>query len=154
MRISSSPTPAPVQPAAALEFRVPAGEVAFMDMANGAFLSLRDTQTGYGRPSGYESLADARRAATLLTTGASSPAAGVFAQGERFYVRALGGYAAQKPHDDRALAPAPSGPLQVLHFEGNADAHFGWVRDKRLVLVVDGATKVWAKDAHHTPPAA
>ena len=54
--------------------RAPTGEVAFLDMANGTFLSLRDTLTGYGRPSGYASLADARRAATLLTAAAGENA--------------------------------------------------------------------------------
>jgi hypothetical protein len=41
---------------------------------------------------------------------------------------------------------------QLLHSEGNADAHFAWVRDSRLVLMVDGATKIWTRDAHHQPP--
>lgn len=157
--IAPAPASAAVSTAAGTPpaFRAPAaGEVAFMDLANGGFLSLRDALTGYGRPQGYDSLANARRAAYMLSVGAASPAAGVFQQGERFYVRALGGYVAQKPHDDHEArtfaASAAAGPLQLLHFEGNAKAHFGWVRDSRLVLLVDGGTRVWAKDAHHTPP--
>lgn len=154
MRISSPTAPASVQPTATAvatvpSFRAPAkGELALLDLHGVGFFSLRDAQTGYGRPHGYDSLANARRAAYMLSVGAESPAAGVFAQGDRFFVRALGALPGQKPH---ALAPGLVMP-QLLHFEGNADAHFAWVRDSRLVLMVDGATKIWTKDAHHQPP--
>ena len=152
MRISSAPTVAPVQPtvaAPAPAFRAPAkGEVALLDLHGVGFFSLRDALTGYGRAEGYDSLANARRAAYMLSVGAESPAAGVFAQGDRFYVRALGALPGTKPH---AVAPGLTMP-QLLHFEGNADAHFAWVRDSRLVLMVDGATKIWTRDAHHQPP--
>jgi hypothetical protein len=160
MRISALTPVASVQsnvgPAAtAPSFRSPAsGEVAFMDLPGAGFLSLRDTLTGYGRPGGYDSLANARRASYMLSVGAASPAAGIFQQGERFYVRALGGLVAKDPHGEADAPGAPAPALQLLHFEGNAAAHFGWVRDSRLVMVVDGATKVWSKDAHHKPPTA
>lgn len=156
MRISPSTATAtvPVPAAAATNpsFRAPArGEVALLDLHGVGFFSLRDTLTGYGRPTGYDSLANARRAAYALSVGADSPAAGVFQQGDRWFVRALGGLPAAKPHQ---LAPgAPAAP-RLLHFEGNAEAHFAWVRDTRLVLMVDGATKIWTRGAHHQPPAA
>ena len=155
MHISSIAPIAPVQAASAPVFRAPArGEVALLDLHGVGFYSLRDAQTGYGRPQGYDSLANATRAAYTLSVGADSPAAGVFRQGERYFVRALAGLTAQKPHADRAAAPGGPAMPQLLHFEGNAQAHFAWVRDTRLVLMVDGATKIWTKDAHHTPPAA
>ena len=150
MQIPAVASVAPVQPAAATppSFRAPAkGEVALLDLHGVGFFSLRDAQTGYGRPVGYESLANARRAAYMLSVGAESPAAGIFQQGDRFFVRALAGVPGQKPH---VAAPMPA----LLHFEGNAEAHFAWVRDSRLVLMVDGATKIWTKDAHHKPPTA
>jgi hypothetical protein len=142
-------------------FRSPArGEVGLLDLHGVGFFSIRDTLTGYGRAVGYDSLANARRAAYMLSRGAESPAAGVFQQGERYFVRALGALPGVKPHADAAgnagvvdAATAP-GALQLLHFEGNAAAHFAWVRDSRLVLMVDGATKIWTRDAHHQPPAA
>ena len=134
-------------------FRAPAtGEVALLDLHGVGFYSLRDARTGYGRSDGYASLANASRAAYMLSAGADRSAAGVFEQGDRFFVRALSALPGQKPH---AFAPmaGPSAP-QLLHFEGNADAHFAWVRDTRLVVMVDGATKIWTRDAHHQPPAA
>jgi hypothetical protein len=142
------PLPNPLLPSQP-SFRAPArGEVALIDLHGGGFLSLHDTLTGYGRATGYDSLANARRAAYMLSVGAESPAAGIFRQGDRYYVRAIGGMTASSPH-----AIAEHGAMQLLHFEGNAGAHFAWVRDTRLVMLVDGATKVWAKDAHHRPPA-
>lgn len=156
MRITPSSVTVPVQPtataaptASAPAFRTPAkGEVALLDLHGVGFFSLRDALTGYGRPEGYDSLANARRAAYMLSVGAASPAAGVFAQGDRFFVRALGALPGTKPH---AVAPGLAMP-QLLHFEGNSQAHFAWVRDSRLVLMVDGATKIWTRDAHHQPP--
>ena len=151
MNLSTISAPAPVQPvaAAAPGFRAPAkGEVALLDNHGVGFFSVRDALTGYGRTDGYASLADARRAAFMLSAGADRAAAGVFTQGDRFFVRALSAAPGQKPH---ALA-GPGAP-QLLHFEGNAEAHFAWVRDTRLVLMVDGATKIWTRDAHHQPPA-
>jgi hypothetical protein len=138
-------------------FRTPArGELALFDQHGVGFFSLRDTLTGYGRAEGYDSLANARRAAYMLSRGAERTAAGIFQQGERFYVRALGTVAGQDPHGGHAgEAPAQAAAaVQLLHFEGNDSAHFAWVRDPRLVLIVDGATKVWSRDAHHQPPAA
>ena len=52
-----------------------------------------------------------------------------------------------------AEAPCASAAPALLHFEGNAKAHFAWVRDPRLMLIVDGATRIWTRDAHHAPPA-
>ncbi len=147
--VSVQPTTIPATTASTPAFRAPAkGEVALLDLHGVGFFSLRDSLTGYGRPHGYDSLANARRAAYMLSVGAESPAAGVFAQGDRFYVRAIGALPGKKPH---ALAPGLAMP-QLLHFEGNAEAHFAWVRDSRLVLMVDGATKIWTRDAHHQPP--
>ncbi len=135
-------------------FRTPArGELALMDQPGVGFLSIRDTLTGYGRPEGYDSLANARRAAYMLSRGAERTAAGIFAQGARFYVRALAAVAGSKPHEgDAGVADAAHAAAQLLHFEGNAKAHFAFVRDPRLVMVVDGSTKVWSRDAHHQPP--
>lgn len=153
MRISPTATfvPAAAAIATASTFRAPTlGEVALVDLPGVGFYSLRDTLTGYGRATGYDSLANASRAAYALSVGAESPAAGVFRQGERFFVRGLAGVTGTKPH---AFAPGLESP-QMLHFEGNAAGHFAWVRDSRLVVMVDGATKIFAKDAHHQPPAA
>lgn len=162
MRISSVPAPVSVQPAATAakgvpSFRTPArGEVALLDLHGVGFYSLRDSLTGYGRHEGYDSLANARRAAYMLSVGAESPAAGVFAQGDRFFVRSIAALDGKNPHARSAIDdPGTGGKLaapQLLHFEGNVDAHFAWVRDSRLVLLVDGPTKIWSKDAHHTPP--
>lgn len=151
---SSSPTVALA--AAGPRFRSPLrSELALLDQPGAGFFSVRDTLTGYGRPEGYDSLANARRAAYMLSRGDQRTAAGVFQQGDRFFVRALGVVTARNPHDAASgAADAATGAVQLLHFEGNAKAHFGWVRDPRLVLVVDGATKIWARDAHHQPPAA
>jgi len=139
-------------------FRSPAtGDVALLDLHGVGFFTLRDTLTGYGRQGGYDSLANARRAAYMLSVGVESPAAGVFQQGERFYVRALGTQPGRSPHaasGGQSVPDAAGGALQLLHFEGNATAHFAWVRDPRLVLLVDGATKIWSRDAHHPAPAA
>ena len=151
MRISPAPSTSPVS---APSFRSPArGEVALIDLHGVGFFSLRDTLTGYGRAQGYDSLANARRAAYQLSVGAESPAAGVFQQGERYFVRSIGGVAGKNPHGvDGGASAAASGALQLLHFEGNAAAHFAWVRDSRLLLMVDGVTKIWTSDAHHKPP--
>lgn len=138
-------------------FRGPArNEVALLDLHGVGFFSLRDTLTGYGRPEGYDSLANARRAAFMLSRGAERTAAGIFQQGERFYVRALGALPGRSPHEtgEAAVDSAMKGALQLLHFEGNAEAHFAWVRDPRMVMIVDGATKIWSRDAHHQPPSA
>lgn len=157
-----SPSVQTVQPAATEpRFRAPAkGELALFDNHGVGFSSVRDTLTGYGRAEGYDSLANARRAAYMLSRGADRTAAGIFQQGDRFFVRALGGLPGVKPHADGnengPLTPTPDAKtaLTLLHFEGNHDAHFAWVRDSRLVLMVDGATKIWSRDAHHQPPAA
>ena len=142
-------------------FRAPAkGELALFDNHGVGFNSVRDLLTGYGRDEGYDSLANARRAAYMLSRGADRAAAGVFQQGDRFFVRALGSLPGVKPHakhdETGPLTPTPDtkAAVSLLHFEGNTDAHFAWVRDARLVLMVDGATKVWARDAHHQPPTA
>ena len=149
---------APVSTATAPSFRAPArGELALLDHHGVGFFTVHDTLTGYGRPQGYDSLANARRAAYMLTRGAERTAAGIFEQGDRFYVRALGARPGRTPHETAAGAPAADaarGALQLLHFEGNADAHFAWVRDSRMVMVVDGSPKILSRDAHHQPPAA
>ncbi|MCW2922385.1 MAG: hypothetical protein JWL76_2259 [Thermoleophilia bacterium] len=165
MRISPSAPSAPVvQPTSTVaaasvpSFRSPTkGEVALLDLHGVGFFSLQDSLTGYGRHEGYDSLANARRAAYMLSVGTESPAAGVFSQGNRFFVRSLGAVAGQNPHARNAIDDPGShvGELigaQLLHFENNTMAHFAWVRDSRLVLLVDGATKIWTKDAHHQPP--
>lgn len=104
--------------------------------AHGARAELADTRTGYGRPEGYDSLANARRAAYMLTRGAERQAAGVYQQGSRFYVRALG----ELTHHGSALLG--------LHFEGaSAGVQLLQVRDPRLLLLVDGSTKVFAPTA-------
>lgn len=163
-----SPNAPTVQPAATEpRFRAPAkGELALFDQHGVGFFSVRDTLTGYGRAEGYDSLANARRAAYMLSRGAERTAAGIFAQGDRFFVRALGTLPGVKPHADSSAvgtatatsaatgAEQATRALQLLHFEGNKDAHFAWVRDSRLLLIVDGSTKVWSRDAHHQPPAA
>ena len=159
--VSASLTTAPVTaPAVAAAtppaFRAGAGrELALLDLHGVGFFQLHDTLTGYGRATGYDSLANARRAAYMLSVGAESPAAGIFQQGNRFFVRALGATPGRSPH---AVAPADGdaarAAVQLLHFEGNDAAHFAWVRDSRMVMMVDGATKIWSKDAHHQPPAA
>ncbi|MCW2974557.1 MAG: hypothetical protein JWN72_2830 [Thermoleophilia bacterium] len=131
-------------------------EAALLDLHGVGFFRLLDAQTGYGRQVGYDSLANARRAAYALSVGADSPAAGVFRDGSRFYVRALAAQPAKGPHDapDAPVPGTGSVGAQLLNFEGNADAHFAWVRDSRLVLLVDGVTKIFAADAHHQPPSA
>ena len=158
MQIAPIVTSTPSTPS----YRAPSAsaDLALVDMPGAGFFVLRDTLTGYGRQVGYDSLANARRAAYMLSVGADSPAAGVFQQGDRFFVRALGTVAAHSPHVDAGDAgsavPAPEAPashaLQLLHFEGNAKAHFAWVANSHLVLIVDGATKVWSRDAHHPAP--
>lgn len=157
MQISANVS-APIQSAAtAPRFRAPARtELALLDHQGVGFFSVRDALTGYGRAEGYDSLPNARRAAYMLSRGADRTAAGIFQQGERFFVRALVAAPAQSPHaaGEHGPADAAAGALQLLHFEGNAAAHFGWVRDSRMVMVVDGATKIWSRDAHHQPPAA
>lgn len=139
-------------------FRGPSrNELALLDLHGVGFFKVHDTLTGYGRPEGYESLANARRAAYMLSRGADRTAAGIFEQGDRYFVRALGALRGSSPH--AAGGEAPSGdaaraPMQLLHFEGNADAHFAWARDSRMVLIVDGSTRIWSRDAHHQPPTA
>lgn len=136
-------------------FRAPArSELALLDLHGVGFFKVHDTLTGYGRATGYDSLANARRAAFMLSRGADRTAAGIFQQGERFFVRALGVQPGRNPHEDAAVTDAARGALQLLHFEGNAEAHFAWVRDPRMVMIVDGATKIWSRDAHHQPPSA
>lgn len=157
MQISATPTHVATTTTPA--FRGPAkGEVGLLDLHGVGFFSVRDTLTGYGRPNGYDSLANARRAAYMLSRGAERTAAGIFEQGDRFFVRALGAMPGVSPHatgePDAAIADAMRGAMQLLHFEGNADAHFAWVRDPRLVLIVDGSTRIWSRDAHHRPPTA
>ncbi|MCW2962215.1 MAG: hypothetical protein JWM90_2602 [Thermoleophilia bacterium] len=150
----ASTTVAPAAPASAPSFRAPTREIGLLDLHGVGFFELRDSLTGYGRPQGYDSLANARRAAYALSAGEASPAAGVFRQGSRFFVRSLEAIAAKGPHDGPdAAAPAARG-AQLLRFEGNADAHFAWVRHAGLELIVDGATRIWGRDAHHAPPAA
>jgi len=156
MRISPV---APIAPSTVRSSAFPANdtrELALLDLHGVGFFTLKDSLTGYGRKEGYNSLANARRAAYALSVGAESPAAGVFHLGERFFVRALAAAAAKGPHDapDAGAPAAPKLGASLLHFEGNADAHFAWVRDSRLELIVDGATKIWTRDAHHPAPAA
>lgn len=162
MILSAMPQTTTVPTAAPTSAHSPGGfrtrrlpEAALLDLHGVGFFRLVDAQTGYGRQVGYDSLANARRAAYALSVGADSPAAGVFRDGTRFYVRALAAQPAKGPHDAPG-APAPgtgSVGAQLLNFEGNRDAHFAWVRDSRLVLIVDGATRIFAADAHHQPPA-
>ena len=136
-------------------FRAPArGELALFDQHGVGFFSVRDTLTGYGRAEGYDSLANARRAAYMLSRGDHRTAAGIFEQGNRFYVRALGVVAGRNPHEGAGADQAAAGAMQLLHFEGNAKAHFAFVRDPRMVMMVDGSTKIWSRDAHHKPPSA
>lgn len=136
----------------------PARDGALLDLHGVGFFRLYDSLTGYGRQEGYDSLANARRAAYQLTKGAESPAAGIYQTGERFFVRSIVTAPGRSPHAADAGAAGPddaaSAARALLHFEGNADAHFGWVRDNRLVMLVDGATKIWSRDAHHPAPAA
>lgn len=136
-------------------YRAHGSEAALLDLHGVGFFALTDSLTGYGRTNGYESLANARRAAYALSAGAASPAAGVFRQGDQFFVRALAAQPVNGPHDAPG-APTPAKPAlpQLLHFEGNKDAHFAWVRDPKLVLVVDGSTRIWSRDAHHPAPSA
>lgn len=130
---------------------------ALLDLHGVGFFKLADSLTGYGRTNGYDSLANARRAAFNLSVGAASPAAGVYRMGDRYFVRALVASPGVNPHDVHTGATAVQAPakpnLSLLHFEGNGDAHFAWISDPRLVLMVDGSTRIWSKDAHHTPPA-
>jgi hypothetical protein len=90
-----------------------------------------DMRTGLGRPEGYASFANARRAAYMLTRGDVRGAAGVYQQGNRFYVRAMGFVAA---HTNRAT--------QQLRFEGTNAALAG-VSDLRLRALVDGSTRLF-----------
>lgn len=95
-----------------------------------------DTLTGLGRANGYDSLANARRAAYMLTRGTTQPAAGVYQQGDRFYVRSMGEFTA---HDGAFLA---------VNFEGAADGvSLLAVQDPRLLLLVDGSTKLFRPTA-------
>ncbi len=101
--------------------------------AHGGKAQIADTLTGYGRREGYDSLANARRAAYMLTRGAERSAAGVYQQGNRFYVRAMG----EVTHH--------AGALLGLHFEGVASGvKLLQVTDPRLLLLVDGSTKLFA----------
>lgn len=141
------PAPAPAGPAPTLEpaatafgpFRPtnPAGprHAAQMLTGLGRYLQVADALVGYGRPEGYASLANARRAAYMLSRGDARPAAGVFEQGTRWYVRAMGVF----PRD-------AAQPLQLLHVEGNPFARITDVVDPRLALIVDGSTRVFARD--------
>jgi hypothetical protein len=157
---TSAPVPSTTATAAPSEprFRGPArSDLALLDHHGVGFFRVRDTLTGYGRPEGYDSLPNARRAAYMLSRGTDRAAAGIFQQGDRYFVRALGALPGRSPHEGGAGAAtddAMRGAMQLLHFEGNAEAHFAWVRDARLVLMVDGATKIWSRDAHHQPPSA
>jgi len=101
----------------------------------GRYLQVADVLVGYGRKEGYDSLANARRAAYMLSRGDARPAAGVFEQGSRWYVRAMG-----------TLPRDASQPLQLLHIEGNPFARITGVADPRLALIVDGSTRVFARD--------
>ncbi|MCW2950187.1 MAG: hypothetical protein JWN41_1200 [Thermoleophilia bacterium] len=92
---------------------------------------VADLRTQLGRAEGYASLANARRAAYMLTRGEGRGAAGVYQQGSRFYVRAMGTYAATGTQ------------LTQLRFEGTNAAIVG-VQDLRLRLLVDGSTKLFA----------
>lgn len=101
---------------------------------HGKAAEIADTLTGYGRKEGYDSLANARRAAFMLTRGSERSAAGIYQVGHRFYVRALGEVT---KHD---------GALLALHLEGAASAvKLLQVQDPRLMMVVDGATRLFAK---------
>ncbi|MCW2927453.1 MAG: hypothetical protein JWM86_1421 [Thermoleophilia bacterium] len=104
--------------------------------AHGTTAQLADTLTGYGRKEGYDSFANARRAAYMLTRGAERQAAGVYQVGSRFYVRAMG----EVTHH--------AGALLALHFEGAAEgAKLLKVTDPRLLVLVDGSTKAFAPTA-------
>jgi len=100
--------------------------------AHGGQALLGDTLTGYGRVGGYDSLANARRAAYMLTRGEHKAAAGIFQQGSRFYVRAMGEFT----HHD--------GALLALHFEKGGLTLTG-ANDPRLAMLVDGSTKIFAR---------
>ncbi|MCW2973273.1 MAG: hypothetical protein JWN72_1546 [Thermoleophilia bacterium] len=91
---------------------------------------VTDLNTGLGRVKGYDSLANARRAAYMLTRGTPKGAAGIFQQGERFFVRAVGAYAAHGTD------------VVQLKFEGTRAAVAG-VLDLRLRMLVDGSTKLF-----------
>lgn len=95
-------------------------------------LQVADLLTGYGRPSGYNSLANARRAAYMLTRGEARGAAGIYQQGGRFFVRAMGSFTAGR----QALAQ--------LHVEGTT-ASLAGVQDPRLLMLVDGSTKLFSR---------
>lgn len=120
---------------ASFSWRNPAGSRVAAVVSGGAHggkAELADTLTGYGRREGYDSFANARRAAYMLTRGAERSAAGVYQQGSRFHVRALG----EVTHH--------GGALLGLHFEGAAQGvRLLEVRDPRLLLLVDGSTKVF-----------
>lgn len=153
MQINTVATTATSANRTPISYRARDTAAALLDLHGVGFFTLTDSLTGYGRAVGYDSLANARRAAYALSAGTSSPAAGVFRQGDQFFVRALAAQQVNGPHDAPG-APAPAKPAlpQLLHFEGNKDAHFAWVRDPKLVLVVDGATRIWSRDAHHPAP--
>jgi hypothetical protein len=95
---------------------------------------IADMMTGLGRATGYDSLANARRAAYMLTRGETRGAAGIFEQDGRFYVRAMG----ETTHHGNAL-------LQI-HMEG-LDTKFVAIQDPRMHMLVDGRTKLFAKNA-------
>jgi hypothetical protein len=92
---------------------------------------VADTRIGLGRVNGYDSLANARRAAYMLTRGELRPAAGVYQQGDRFYVRAMGDFVPQQGQS-----------LLQLHLEGTRAVLTG-LQDLRLRLMVDGSTKLF-----------
>lgn len=92
---------------------------------------VADTHVALGRVNGYDSLANARRAAYMLTRGELRAAAGVYQQGNRFYVRAIG-----------AFVPGQGQSLLQLHLEGTHAALTG-LQDLRLRLLVDGSTKLF-----------
>lgn len=116
--------------------RNPAGtRVAAILSSGGERMQVADMLTGYGRAEGYDSLANARRAAYMLTRGENRSASGIYQQGSRFYVRALG-----------AFEPDSGTALSLLHIEGAPTGRLGLAIDPRLAMIVDGATKLFARD--------
>ena len=96
-----------------------------------------DLLTGYGRKEGYDSLANARRAAYMLSLGAGRTAAGIYRQGDQFYVRAMGKLCDKSKHGMPMT--------EMLHLEGAKSAALSVLQDPRLVMLVDGVTQLWAK---------
>lgn len=78
---------------------------------------LRSTGSVVGDQAGYASLADARTAASKLTAGEQTPAAGIFEVDGRFHARSLSIWA--KYDDQLGIERGP------FHFEDRDDAFAG-----------------------------